>query len=144
MEYITDTNFYWESEVDTINSTIDAANWVLEQVSTYCVDTCLRLNEAKSKYMFLGSKPAIKKLNMSQTNAQTLNENFVKNNNATIDPKFTDEKLQNLYPKFTPSIHKFSFQPVTEEKVIKVTKSLKPIFLKNYLPVMKNSTSFVS
>ena len=64
--------------------------------------------------MFLGSKPAIKKLNMSQTNAQTLNENFVKNNN---DPKFTDEKLQNLYPKFTPSIHKFSFQPVTEDLI---------------------------
>ena len=66
---------------------------------------------------------------MSQTNAQTLNENFVKNNNATIDPKFIDEKLQNLYTKFTPSIHKFSFQPVTEEEVIKVTKSLKSIHL---------------
>ena len=49
--------------------------------------------------------------------AQTLNENFVKNNNATIDPKFTDEKLKNLYPKFTPSIHKFSFQPVTEDLI---------------------------
>ena len=71
--YADDTNLYWESEVDTVNSTIDAANQVLEQVSTYCVDTCLRLNEAKSKYMFLGSKPAIKKLNMSQTNDLVIN-----------------------------------------------------------------------
>ena len=60
--YADDTNLYWESEVDTINSTIEQANKVLDQVSTYCVDTCLRLNETKSKYIFIGSKPALRKL----------------------------------------------------------------------------------
>ena len=37
----------------------------------------LRLNEAKSKYMFLGSKPDIKKLNMSQTNELVINGSVV-------------------------------------------------------------------
>ena len=55
--------------------------------------------------------------------AQTLNENLVKNNNAPVNTNFLEEKLQNLYSKFTPSIHKFSFQPVSERDVIKVTKS---------------------
>ena len=71
--YADDTNLYWESEVDTINSTIDAANQVLEQVSTYCVDTCLRLNETKCKYIFIGSKPAIRKLNNLETNTVKIN-----------------------------------------------------------------------
>ena len=61
--YADDTNLYWESSVDNINNTITNANNVLENVRSYCVDTCLRLNEGKCKYIFLGSKPAIKKLN---------------------------------------------------------------------------------
>jgi hypothetical protein len=76
--YADDTNLYWESEVDTINSTIDTANQVLEQVSTYCVDTCLRLNESKCKYIFIGSKPAIKKLN-------TLDKNDLKINGSILE-----------------------------------------------------------
>ena len=71
--YADDTNLYWESKVDTINSTIDAANQVLNQVSTYCVDTCLRLNETKCKYIFIGSKPAIKKLNDQGSNNVKIN-----------------------------------------------------------------------
>ena len=71
--YADDTNLYWESEVDTINSTIDTANQVLGQISTYCVDTCLRLNESKCKFMFIGSKPAIRKLNIAETNFLNIN-----------------------------------------------------------------------
>ena len=71
--YADDTNLYWESSVDTINSTIEAANDVLEKVSTYCVDTCLRLNETKCKYIFIGSKPAIRKLNSTDINPVRIN-----------------------------------------------------------------------
>lgn len=71
--YADDTNLYWESDVDTINSTIEAANQVLEQVSTYCTDTCLRLNETKCKYMFIGSKPGIRKLNNQVTTSVIMN-----------------------------------------------------------------------
>ena len=42
--YADDTNLYWESSVDNINNTITNANNVLENVRSYCVDTCLRLN----------------------------------------------------------------------------------------------------
>ena len=45
--YADDTNLYWESSVDNINNTITNANNVLENVRSYCVDTCLRLNEGK-------------------------------------------------------------------------------------------------
>ena len=62
MTYADNTNLYCELEVDTINSTIDTTDYVLEEVNTYCVYTCLRLNETKCKYMFIGSKPAIRKL----------------------------------------------------------------------------------
>ena len=61
--------------------------------------------------------------------AQTLNESFVKNNNAHVDPNFIEEKLKNLYKNFGPSIHKFSFQPVTEQEVVKATKTLKSMAL---------------
>ena len=71
--YADDTNLYWETSVDTINSTIEAANDVLDKVSTYCVDTCLRLNETKCKYIFIGSKPAVRKLNSMDINPVRIN-----------------------------------------------------------------------
>ena len=74
------------------------------------------------KLNIISDKSTKAKINFS---AQKLNENFVKNNNAPIDPNFLDEKLQNLYQNFPPSIHKFSFQPVTEQDVVKVAKSIK-------------------
>ena len=80
--YADDTNLYWESEVDTINSTIDATNQVLDQVSTYCVDTCLRLNETKCKYIFIGSKPAIRKLNNLQTTDLNINGSAIERVNC--------------------------------------------------------------
>ena len=73
LTYADDTNLYWESTVDTVNSTIDAANQVLDKVNTYCVDTCLRLNELKCKYIFIGSKPSIRKLSNLNTNNLIIN-----------------------------------------------------------------------
>ena len=52
---------------------MDSANQVLGQISTYCVDTCLRLNETKCKYMFIGTKPALRKLNDLQINNLNIN-----------------------------------------------------------------------
>ena len=61
--YADDTNLYWESSVENINETLTTANSVTSNISKYCVDNCLRLNETKCKYMFIGTKPAIKKIN---------------------------------------------------------------------------------
>ena len=61
--YADDTNLYWESAVDMIRETLTKANSVTSNISTYCIDNCLRLNEGKCKYMILGTKPAINKVN---------------------------------------------------------------------------------
>ena len=63
VSYADDTNLYWESAVETINETLTTANSVTSKISNYCTDNCLRLNPGKCKYMFLGTKPAINKLN---------------------------------------------------------------------------------
>ena len=92
--YADDTNLYWESKVDAINSTIDAANQVLSQISTYCSDTFLRLNEGKCKYMFLGSKPGIKKLNsVLNNNVKIKDTNLERVNHAKVLGILFDEVL---------------------------------------------------
>ena len=61
--YADDTNLYWESAADAINETLTKANSVTSNISKYCTDNCLRLNEGKCKFMLIGTKPAIKKVN---------------------------------------------------------------------------------
>ena len=94
LTYADDTNLYWETEADNVNSTIDTANQVLDEVSTYCVDTCLRLNESKCKYIFIGSKPAIKKLNLLDKNDLKINgSNLERVNVAKVLGVLFDEVL---------------------------------------------------
>jgi hypothetical protein len=86
--YADDTNLYWESTVDTINDTLIAAGEVLSKVSKYCVDNCLRLNEGKCKYMFIGTRPGINKLN-------TVNLIDLNINNVPME-RLTDAKVLGL------------------------------------------------
>ena len=76
---------------------------------------------------------AVKKLNVISDKknkgsvnfpANTLNEAFVKNNNFFVDNDFIEERVKTLYDRTVPSIHKFSFSEVTEQDVIKVTKTI--------------------
>ena len=83
--YADDTNLYWESSVDSINETLKAANTVTSNISNYCNNNCLRLNEGKCKYMFIGTKPAIKKLN-------SMDLGDVKINNINME-RVTDAKV---------------------------------------------------
>ena len=46
-----------------INESIKEANSVLNNISDYCVNNRLILNEGKCKYIIMGSRPAIKKVN---------------------------------------------------------------------------------
>ena len=64
--YADDTNLYWESSVENINETLTRANSVTSNISEYCKNNCLRLNPDKCKFMILGTKPAIKKINDMQ------------------------------------------------------------------------------
>lgn len=61
--YADDTNLYWESDIENVNDTLKTAGDVLSKVAKYCSDNCLRLSEGKCKYIFLGTRPGIKKLN---------------------------------------------------------------------------------
>ena len=77
---------------------------------------------------------AAKKLNIIQNehvtgsfhfSAENLNNAFVANNNADIDENLIEEHIKNMYDRNPPCIHKFNFEPVSEEEVIKSVKSLK-------------------
>ena len=73
ISYADDTNLYWECSVENINNTISSANGVLKNISTYCKDNVLRLNEGKCKFMIIGSQPAIKKIKSMQLDPVTVN-----------------------------------------------------------------------
>ena len=61
-QYADDTDLLFETSVDNVNETIAKANNVLDKVNTYCNDNFLMLNAGKTKFMFIGSKPSLKKL----------------------------------------------------------------------------------
>ena len=61
-QYADDTDLLFETSTDNVNDTIAKANNVLENVNTYCSDNFLMLNAGKTKYMFIGSRPSLKKL----------------------------------------------------------------------------------
>ena len=61
-QYADDTDLLFESSVDDINETIVKANNVLEKITNYCNDNVLNLNAGKSKFMFVGTRPGLKKL----------------------------------------------------------------------------------
>ena len=71
--YADDTNLYWESTLEDIHKTLISANSVTANISKYCVDNCLRLNNDKCKYMFLGTRPAINKLKTIQLDDLKIN-----------------------------------------------------------------------
>jgi hypothetical protein len=56
--------------------------------------------------------------------AEKLNNAFVSNNNAEVDSDLIDEQIRQLYIKNPPCLHTFNFQPVSEDDVTKILKSI--------------------
>ena len=56
--------------------------------------------------------------------AENLNNAFVTNNNADVDSKLIDEQIRQMYLKNPPCLHTFNFEPVSEEDVTKIVKSI--------------------
>ena len=83
--YADDTNLYFESPPEKMNETLITAGEVLSKVAKYCSDNCLRLNEGKSKYMFIGTRPGINKIN-------NMDLNDLKINNVPME-RLTDAKI---------------------------------------------------
>ena len=73
LTYADDTNLYWETPADMVNNSISDANTVLNNISNYCVNNRLVLNVGKCKYIIMGSRPAIKKVNNIQLDAVKIN-----------------------------------------------------------------------
>ena len=57
--------------------------------------------------------------------ANKLNNAFVANNNAQINQDLINEQIRQMYVNNPPCIHKFNFEPVNEQEVIKIVKGLK-------------------
>ena len=60
-QYADDTDLLFETSIENVNETIVKANNVLGKITNYCDDNFLDLNAGKSKFMFLGSRPSLKK-----------------------------------------------------------------------------------
>ena len=71
--YADDTNLYWNTNVENTKETLKNATAVISSVSTYCKNNCLRINLDKCKYMFLGSRNNIKKLQDLNLATPTIN-----------------------------------------------------------------------
>ena len=101
-QYADDTDLLFETSVDNVNETTAKANNVLEKIETYCKDNFLNLNAGKSKFMFIGSKPAIKKLDSIVLNDLQINQTSLervrlgKNLGMTIDEVLSWRKHINL------------------------------------------------
>lgn len=78
--------------------------------------------EAAKKLGILTSKNSSPHIHFS---ADSLNNAFVSNNNAAVDDNLIDEQIRKMYAKNPPCLHKFEFQPVSEEDVTKIVKSIK-------------------
>ena len=57
--------------------------------------------------------------------AENLNNAFVTNNNADVASKLIDEQIRQMYLKNPPCLHTFNFEPVSEEDVTKIVKSIR-------------------
>ena len=101
-QYADDTDLLFETKIDNVNETIVKANNVLEKINTYCNDNFLNLNAGKSKFMFIGSKPALKKLENTvlfdiQINGSNLERvKLAKNLGVTFDEVLSWRKHVNL------------------------------------------------
>ena len=60
--YADDTQLYYNCKVDNINETIDKINSDLDNIANFSKRNCLKLNAEKSKYIIIGSRPNLKKL----------------------------------------------------------------------------------
>ena len=101
-QYADDTDLLLETSVENVNVTMTKANNVLDKINTYCNDNFLNLNAGKTKYMFLGSRPAIKKLESISLNDLKIDGTVLervkiaKNLGITFDELLTWTKHINL------------------------------------------------
>lgn len=100
--YADDTQLYYTCKVEDANETIAKINSDLENVSNYSTRNCLKLNASKSKYIVIGSRPNLKKLQNTvldeiKLGPETIEREFtVKNLGITFDETFSWYKYVNL------------------------------------------------
>ena len=100
--YADDTQLYYTCKVEDANTTIAKINEDLTNISNYSKRNCLKLNAGKSKYIIVGSRPNLKKLqalpldNIKLGSDIIEREYAVKNLGITFDESFSWSKHVNL------------------------------------------------
>ena len=61
--YADDTQIYISGKVSELHFLIQQLNKDLEKIAIFSTDNCLKLNEGKSVFIYLGSNPNIAKIN---------------------------------------------------------------------------------
>ena len=61
--YADDTQLYYRCNVNEVHETIDKINSDLNNISRFSKNNCLKLNAGKSKFIIIGSRPNLKKIN---------------------------------------------------------------------------------
>ena len=100
--YADDTQLYYTCKVCDANVTIDHINCDLDNIYNYSKRNCLKLNAVKSKFIVIGSRPNLKKLNSMVLNKIELGPDIierefaVKNLGIVMDETFSWSKHVNL------------------------------------------------
>ena len=100
--YADDTQLYYHCKCKDANSTIDKINSDLNDISEYSRKNCLNLNETKSKYIIIASRPNLKKLKTMDLKDIKLNDKIIervfeaKNLGITFDESLSWTRHINL------------------------------------------------
>ena len=100
--YADDTQLYYHCKCKDVNTTIDKINSDLNDISQYSRKNCLNLNEAKSKYIIIASRPNLKKLKTMSLKDIKLNDKVIervyeaKNLGITFDESLSWTRHVNL------------------------------------------------
>ena len=77
-QYADDLQMHKNTKIETVNETIKEANLDLTAISKYCKNSALTINEKKSYAIFIGSRPAIRKLDNLALDNIIINNKIIK------------------------------------------------------------------
>ena len=100
--YADDTQLYHSAPVSNVHQIINTANFELDNISTFSECNGLKLNPAKSMYMFIGTRRNINEINkisyppLMLNNVPVIRHTFLKNLGITFDEVLSWRKHVNV------------------------------------------------
>ena len=122
----TGDNKFWEAYKFLRNKVTSMMRASQKKVFNECINSKISNSKdfysAAKKLHVVPDKKCKSTFNFSPN---ALNQAFTANNNKKLDENFINSRINNLYNNTFPCIHKFSFEPISEQDVIKIVKSIK-------------------